>query len=167
MQDNTEFVTDRVIEITPTGITTSDNKHRQFDAIILATGFDVSFRPRWTQIGRRGRSLADEWKDDPRGYFSLAVSGYPNHFIFNGPAGPVGHGSLSSAIDWTADYIIKWLTKMAKEDIKLDHLHPRSLQAKYLLTMHRSFDVKPEVQDDWNVWGDELMKRTVWASGCR
>ena len=131
MQDNTEFVTDRVIEITPAGILTADNKHREFDAIILATGFDVSFKPRWIQTGRQGRSLADEWSDDPKGYFSLSVSGYPNHFIFNGPAGPVGHGSLSSAIDWTADYIIKWLTKMAKEDIKLVQLRPRTPTAKY------------------------------------
>ena len=64
------------------------------------------------------------------------------------PAGPVGHGSLSSAIDWAANYILKWADKVAREGIK-------------------SFDVKQKVQDDWNVWGDELLKRTVWASGCR
>ncbi len=34
------------------------------------------------------------------------------------PAGPVGHGSLSSAIDWEANYILKWIDKMAREDIK-------------------------------------------------
>lgn len=33
--------------------------------------------------------------------------------------------------------------------------------------LRRTFDVKKEVQDEWNVWGDELLKRTVWASGCR
>lgn len=114
----------------------------------MATGFDVSFKPRWQQLGRKGRSLADEWKDEPASYFSLAANGQPNYFIFMGPAGPVGHGSLTSAIDWTADYVLKWLVKMAKEDIK-------------------SFEVKAQVQDDWNVWGEELMKRTVWSSGCR
>jgi len=30
-----------------------------------------------------------------------------------------------------------------------------------------SIDVKAEVQEEWNTWGDELLKRTVWASGCR
>lgn len=35
------------------------------------------------------------------------------------PAGPVGHGSLSSAIDWAANYILKWVDKVAREDIKL------------------------------------------------
>ncbi|KAI9810464.1 MAG: hypothetical protein M1827_006240 [Pycnora praestabilis] len=31
----------------------------------------------------------------------------------------------------------------------------------------KSVDVKEDVVDDWNVWGDELLKRSVWASGCR
>lgn len=97
-KDNTELVTERIEEMTPDGIRTADGRQHQFDAIICATGFDVSFKPRWLQTGRDGWSLAEDWADDPQGYFSLAVSGYPNHFIFNGPAGPVGHGSLSSAI---------------------------------------------------------------------
>lgn len=147
-QENAELVDDHIAEITETGIRTVDGKHREFDAIIMATGFDVSFKPRWMQIGRDGRSLADDWSEEPSSYFSLATSGQPNHFLFMGPAGPVGHGSLTSAIDWTAEYILKWLLKMTKEDIK-------------------SFDVKEDAQNDWNVWGDELMKRTVWSSGCR
>jgi hypothetical protein len=36
-----------------------------------------------------------------------------------------------------------------------------------LIVLDRSFDVKQKVQDDWNVWGDELLKRTVWTSNCR
>lgn len=88
------------------------------DMYLYSTGFDVSFRPRWTQIGRDGRSLAKDWAVDAEGYFSLCVSGYPNHFIYNGPCGPVGHGSLSSAIDWEAEYIIKWIDKFAREQIK-------------------------------------------------
>ncbi|KIX10171.1 uncharacterized protein Z518_01252 [Rhinocladiella mackenziei CBS 650.93] len=147
-QQNAELVDDQIAEITPTGIRTVDGKHREFDAIAMATGFDVSFKPRWVQLGRNHRSLAEDWKDEPASYFSLAAAGQPNHFIFMGPAGPVGHGSLTSAIDWTADYVIKWLLKMTKEDIK-------------------SFEVREDVQHDWNVWGDELMKRTVWSSGCR
>ncbi|KAK5052669.1 hypothetical protein LTR84_002534 [Exophiala bonariae] len=147
-EDNAELVDEEISEITETGIRTKDGKHREFDAIVMATGFDVSFKPRWRQMGRKGRSLADEWKDEPASYFSLAANGQPNYFIFMGPAGPVGHGSLTSAIDWTADYVLKWLVKMVREDIK-------------------SFEVKAQVQDDWNVWGEELMKRTVWTSGCR
>jgi hypothetical protein len=31
----------------------------------------------------------------------------------------------------------------------------------------RSFDVKQDVQDEWNIYGDEILKRTVWSSGCK
>jgi hypothetical protein len=84
----------------------------------IRTGFDVSFKPRWTQLGRNGRSLAKDWATDAQGYLSLCASGQPNYFIFNGPCGPVGHGSLSSAIDWEAEYILKWINKVAQEGIK-------------------------------------------------
>ncbi|KAJ9646660.1 hypothetical protein H2204_000352 [Knufia peltigerae] len=147
-KDNFELVVGDIARVTPKGVMMTNGKEYELDALICATGFDVSFKPRWLQVGRQGQNLAKVWEDDAQGYFSLCVSGQPNYFIFNGPAGPVGHGSLSSAIDWEANYIIKWLQKMAREDIK-------------------SFDVKKSVQDDWNVWGDELLKRTVWSSGCR
>lgn len=144
---NAKLATSTIREITSTGIVTADGQHEAFDVIVCATGFNVSFQPRWLQQGRSGRDLAKEWSQDAKSYFSLGVSGQPNHFIFNGPAAPVAHGSLPSAIDWVAEYILKWVTKMSREDIK-------------------SFDVRPDVQDDWNIWGDELLKRTVWASGC-
>jgi cation diffusion facilitator CzcD-associated flavoprotein CzcO len=85
-KDNVELLVGSIAEITPTGLRMSDGQEREFDAIICATGFDVSFRPRWLQTGRSGKSLADEWAEDAQGYLSLMVSGYPNHFIFNGYA---------------------------------------------------------------------------------
>jgi len=31
----------------------------------------------------------------------------------------------------------------------------------------RSFDVKQDVQDEWNLYGDQILKQTVWSSGCK
>ena len=31
----------------------------------------------------------------------------------------------------------------------------------------RSFDVKQDVQDEWNTYGDQILKQTVWSSGCK
>lgn len=31
----------------------------------------------------------------------------------------------------------------------------------------RSFDVKQDAQDEWNVYGEEILKRTVWTGGCK
>jgi cation diffusion facilitator CzcD-associated flavoprotein CzcO len=69
-------------------------------------------------LGKNGKDLATEWTGDAQSYYSLCVSGFPNYFIYNGPAGPVGHGSLSAAIDWEANYILKWVDKVAREGIK-------------------------------------------------
>lgn len=88
-QDNVELVVGDIKNVTPTGIRMTDGRDYEFDAIVCATGFDVSFRPRWTQLGRDGRSLAKEWAHDSRSYFSLCVSGYPNHFIYNGYVAPL------------------------------------------------------------------------------
>jgi cation diffusion facilitator CzcD-associated flavoprotein CzcO len=147
-QDHVDLVVGYIEKITETGIQMKNGTFLECDAIVCATGFDVSFKPRYTMQGRDGRNMAKMFEKDAQGYFSLCISGFPNHFVFNGPAAPVGHGSLSSAIDWSANYILKWVDKVAREGI-------------------RTFDVKQEVQDDWNIYGDEILKRTVWASGCR
>jgi cation diffusion facilitator CzcD-associated flavoprotein CzcO len=116
--DNCDLLVGHINTFTETGILMKDGTHREFDAVICATGFDVSFKPRWTMLGKNGKDLATEWTGDAQGYYSLCVSGFPNHFIYNGPGGPVGHGSLSAAIDWEANYILKWVDKVAREGIK-------------------------------------------------
>lgn len=90
----------------------------EFDAIVCATGFDVSFTPSWEVRGKDGINLAEQWRDDPKAYFGICAPNMPNYFIFNGPNCPVGHGSFLSVMDWTADYVLKWCRKIAVEDIK-------------------------------------------------
>jgi cation diffusion facilitator CzcD-associated flavoprotein CzcO len=83
-ESNVTVTSNPIAEITETGILTGDGEHQKYDVIVCATGFDVSFKPRWLQVGRNGRSLADDWAEDATSYFSICVSGHPNHFIFNG-----------------------------------------------------------------------------------
>jgi cation diffusion facilitator CzcD-associated flavoprotein CzcO len=116
--DNCDLLVGHIDAITETGILMKDGTHLEFDATICATGFDVSFKPRWTMLGKNGKDLAAEWTGDAQAYYSLCVSGFPNHFMYNGPDGPVGHRSLSAAIDWEANYILKWVDKVAREGIK-------------------------------------------------
>jgi cation diffusion facilitator CzcD-associated flavoprotein CzcO len=49
--------------------------------MICATGFDTSFRPRFSIIGRGGKDLREEWVDEPRSYLSIAAHGFPNYFM--------------------------------------------------------------------------------------
>ncbi|KAL5358850.1 hypothetical protein BJX96DRAFT_183379 [Aspergillus floccosus] len=134
-------------EITATGITTIDSKH-DFDIIVCATGFDTSFVPPWTMVGKGGAVLAEQWKDHPEAYMGACVPNFPNYFIFNGPNSPLAHGSLLSVMDWTGDYIARWCKKIAADDIK-------------------SVTVKAAPAEEYNEYTQEALKRTVWTSGCR
>lgn len=71
---------DDIAKVTEKGILTKLGEQLEFDAIICATGFDTSFRPRFPIIGRNGANLAKQWDDIPEAYFGLAVPNFPNYF---------------------------------------------------------------------------------------
>jgi cation diffusion facilitator CzcD-associated flavoprotein CzcO len=79
-KDNVRVVTDSISEIVPEGIKLTTGEVIAVDMFICATGFDISFRPRYPVTGRNGISLSDQWKQKPSGYLSLAVPNFPNHF---------------------------------------------------------------------------------------
>lgn len=79
-KDNVRVATDPISEIVPDGIKLSTGEVIKVDLFVCATGFDISFRPRYPVHGLDGISLADQWKEKPNGYLSLAVPNFPNHF---------------------------------------------------------------------------------------
>lgn len=117
-------------------------------AVVCATGFEVSYRPQYPIIGRNKVSLADKWADEPLSYMSLACPDIPNYFVFTGPNATIGHGSLMESLGWSAEYMIKWIRKIATEGIK-------------------SIAPKEEVVSEYNAYGDEIHKTLVWSGGCR
>jgi len=133
--------------ITETGIRTSEGEE-EFDMIVCATGFDTTFIPAWKLVGLDGATLEQRWKTDPDAFFAVQVDTMPNYYMFNGPNCPISHGSVLTQVSWTCDYILRWATKMATQDIK-------------------SITPKAESVADFNVWSQEFLKRTVWADNCR
>lgn len=107
----------QIQEINDKGIITTASTE-EFDIIICATGFNVSFAPFWELVGKDGIRLADQWRDSPEAYLGVCAPNMPNYFVVNGPNSPAGHGNLISAMDWMVDYILRWCRKIAKEDIK-------------------------------------------------
>lgn len=83
-RDDVALITDPIDKIEETGIRTVDGKLHEFDAIVCATGFNVSHRPPWPLIGKGGLTLAEAWKDEPTSYLSLCASQFPNFFTFSG-----------------------------------------------------------------------------------
>jgi cation diffusion facilitator CzcD-associated flavoprotein CzcO len=81
-KENVRVVTDCITEIVPEGIKTETGEVIKVDMFICATGFDISFCPRYPVFGRDGICLGEQWKVKPMGYLSLAVPNFPNHFSY-------------------------------------------------------------------------------------
>jgi len=78
--ENVEVVADKIVEVCPEGIKLADGRLIDVDAIVCATGFDVSFVPRFPMIGEYG-NLQDIWREKlPSAYMSCMVPGMPNYF---------------------------------------------------------------------------------------
>ncbi len=56
-----------VEKITEKGVVGGDGVERECDTIVCATGFDVSYRPRFPIVGKNGVELANKWKICPEG----------------------------------------------------------------------------------------------------
>lgn len=147
-RENVEPVFSNIQEVTAKGIHDMNGVERPVDVIIAATGFDTSFRPRFPIIGRNGLDLRELWKTNPVSYCGLAVSGFPNYLIFLGPNTPISNGSLIGALEATADYFIRLLRKMMKQKVS-------------------SFNIREDVQADFDSHTEDFMQRMVWTGSCR
>lgn len=78
-EDNVSVVSPSIQEFTPNGIRTADGAEHEFDVIVCATGFDVSWKPAYPTVGRDSRSLSKEWADGPNTYLSITVPHFPNY----------------------------------------------------------------------------------------
>ena len=150
----------------PEGIELESRQVLKVDAIICATGFDLSFRPRFPIIGRDG-NLQDIWASEtPKAYMSCAGTGLPNYFsesgrratrydldlladcsapAFLGPNGPAGHGSIFTLTEHIAKYITGVIHKCQTEGIK-------------------AIAPSAEAEDDYFEHVSAFMPRTAWAS---
>ena len=97
---NVELVTDRIDEVTATGIRTGDGAERPADVLVLATGFKThGFVAPMEITGAEGRTLAEEWAGVPRAYLGMSVPGFPNMFLLYGPNTNGGTGSVIYTIE--------------------------------------------------------------------
>jgi cation diffusion facilitator CzcD-associated flavoprotein CzcO len=137
-----------VEKITEDSVIDSDGLEKKVDTIVCATGFDVSYRPRFPIVGQNGVELRDKWKICPEAYLGVTVPDMPNFITFIGPSWPVENGSVMGPLGGVAEYAIKIIKKMQNEFI-------------------RSIAPKQDVTDAFNEHVQEFIKQTVWSSDCR
>jgi cation diffusion facilitator CzcD-associated flavoprotein CzcO len=147
--ENCKLVTWPIARLAPKGIRTVEGVEHQFDAIVFATGFDVSKTGTPIPItGIDGRDLASEWSRGAYAYRSVAVSGYPNLYFTFGPNSGPGHSSALVYMEAQIDYIVEAISKLLQFGWK-------------------SLDVRPEVQARYNEDIQQRLQSTTWNSGCQ
>ncbi|GAS97765.1 putative monooxygenase [Mycolicibacterium canariasense] len=147
--DNCKLVTWPIARLSPKGIRTVEGIEHQFDAIVFATGFDVSKTGTpFPVTGVDGRVLASEWSRGAYAYRSVAVSGYPNLYFTFGPNSGPGHSSALVYMEAQIDYITEAIGKLLQFGWK-------------------ALDVRPDVQARYNEQIQRRLRSTTWNSGCQ
>lgn len=88
-EENVDVHFTPVVSCTEDGVVGEDGVERKVDTIVCATGFDVSYRPKFPIVGKDGVDLAERWKVCPEAYLGVCVPSMPNFITFIGPSWPV------------------------------------------------------------------------------
>jgi hypothetical protein len=147
VEDNVEFVSDKIISITPKGVVLETGRTVEIDALVCATGFNTSSPPPFHVHGKHGVSLQQRFTPHPETYLTMCVDGFPNFFMMLGPNSAIGSGALTMMIETEGDYIIKCIRKLQKED-------------------YVSMVAKPERVRDFSDYCAEYFKNTVYMDEC-
>ena len=148
-EPNARLVTEGIERIERRGVRTQDGELHELDVIALATGFAVDRFLRPIEVtGRDGLRLDDVWKERPSAYLSVAIPGFPNLFMLNGPNGPVGNFSLIEVAELQLAY---------------------AMQLIELVRAGRCREVEPTEEATARFERDRVAaaSRTVWSTGCR
>ena len=108
--------------ITATGLVTG-GQHHEFDALVLATGFDAitGTLMRIDLRGRGGVRIQDKWKPGPLNYLGLMTQGFPNMFHVAGAGSTSAFTVVTSCIEHHVNWIgdcIAWLNAQGHRSIE-------------------------------------------------
>lgn len=146
-RDNVDLVTERIAEITPTGVTTVDGGVYDVDVIIYATGFRASqFLEPIKVTGRGGIDLHRMWDGDARAYLGLTIPNFPNLFLLYGPNTNLSGqgGSIIYFSECGVTYLLDAVRALLEGG-------------------HRALSVRQDVHDAYNEWVDEGNANRVWG----
>ena len=146
-RDNVELVAEAVVEVTETGVRSQSGLQRDFDIVILATGFQASRVLYPMDIrGRTGCPIRDVWRDDDASAFlGITVPDFPNLFLTSGPHTVLGHGgSYITIAEAQGRYILDVLCTMLEERIG-------------------AVEVRQDVHDSYTARVADAHRRMVWS----
>jgi cyclohexanone monooxygenase len=135
---------DPLSTMTPRGLRTARANH-EFDTLVLATGFDAMTGAlnRIDIRGHNGASLRDCWHDGAKAYLGMAVAGFPNLFLINGPGSPSVLANMVLACEQHVEWISDLLSHAQKQGIAV-------------------IEADAAAQDDWARQVTESADRTLY-----
>ncbi len=147
-RDNVRLVSirnDPIVEITPRGVRTISSEY-PLDFLVLAIGFDAmtGALTRVDITGRGGAKLKDHWKDGPRTYLGLSISGFPNLFAITAPGSPSVFANMVTSIEQHVDWIADCIATMKRNG-------------------HVTVEATPQAEEDWFAHVNEIGGRTILA----
>lgn len=144
---NAHLVTTGISCVEPTGIRTDDGELYPLDVLVLATGFNATAFILPTRVtGESGVDLEQRWDGAPRAHRAVAIPGFPNFWMLEGPTGPVGNLSLISISEHQVDYIIDMLDRMKTDGLA-------------------AIAARQSACDDYNAAIGVAIKKTSWVTG--
>jgi hypothetical protein len=97
-------------------------------------------------VRENGRDLEKFWGGAPRAHRAVAIPGFPNFWMIEGPTGPVGNLSLITISEHQIDFVIAMLDKMKRDG-------------------HVAIEAKEESYSAYNDAMNKALPNTVWITG--
>ena len=116
-QPNAQVITDRIVEVVPSGVVTEAADGTQtthaVDTLIFGTGFSVTDPPVAKRIHAGGQSLAQHWASSGmQALHGLTVAGFPNLFFLVGPNTGLGHNSIVLMVEAQVGHLLAALDEL-------------------------------------------------------
>ena len=147
-QPGVEAVVGAIRCVEPVGVRMADGRLIELDVLALATGFRADRFVRPMQVrGRDGAELEARWAQRPAAYLGIAMPGFPNFFMLNGPTGPVGNFSLIDIVERQWAYI-------------------EGLLGELEAGRGSALELRAEVMADYEQRRVAAARQTIFASGC-
>ncbi|KAI3572435.1 hypothetical protein IWW34DRAFT_637488 [Fusarium oxysporum f. sp. albedinis] len=144
-ETNVHVVLDPIDAVVEEEIRLKSGETISIDVLICATGFDLSWKPRFPILGRNGTNLQDQFKVRPVGYLGISAPNMPNYFVYFGPNSPLAHGSAF-------EHITTYMFRM---------IHKAQTQG------YHSFEPSKQAISHFVKHADAFFPRTVWSTKCR
>lgn len=143
-RSNVSVITEGIDRLTPRGISSRTGVERDYDVIVMATGYNLAKLP-FPITGRDGVSLEDLWREKPAAYQTMTVNGYPNLYLMSGPNSGL-FGSIIIHIESAAGYVIQLIREAGESQL---------------------IEPKLEAQQAYNEALQADLQETVWAGSCK